>query len=427
MFGGNASLISLDIEYLQNSTNRHFADDLPSALNIVRGVFLLVVCVLGALFNIFIIMAIIPNRRLRTVRNILLVHLGSVGLGTCLMTVLYSVVVVFQRKWIGGIIACNAYAFLNSVFTCVCVWTISALSWDKYQTISCPLHHSLSATVRRMTCCFMSFWILGLTLSLPPLLGANEFVFVPAMGFCSLNPSHRTGMWYSLVYVSFVFYIPFCILVYCYVHIFKIARSQSGRIAATMLRMVSLIQAPIAPSNASTLNMRGTKAMGTILQLVGSFVATYIPFALTLTYSSVSGHCPDTIYISIATTLFQSAPLTNASIYGLRNKILRSSFCRFAHRTVQHYCYKDQRRGSMKSLSRKSSSNQKLSIIARKLVVQNGGKNGFRRTQSFQVPHADIEDTFAMASYPRLPRPHSFSLLSTNGHYARASDHEADL
>ena len=426
MFGGNSSLISVDTEHLVNSTSQNSDDFLSGALNTVRGVFLLIVCVLGALFNTFIIMAIIPNRRLRTVRNILLVHLGSVGLCTCLVTSLYAVIVVFHRQWIGGFIACNVYAFLNSVFTCVCVWTISALSWDKYQTISCPLHHSLSATVRRMTCCFLSFWILGLTLSLPPLLGANEFVFVPAMGFCSLNPLHRTGVWYSVLYVSCVFYIPFCILVYCYVHIFKIARSQSGRIAATMLRMVSVIQAPIAPTNASTLSLRGTKAMGTILQLVGSFVVTYIPFALTLSYSSVSGHAPGTVYISIATTLFQSAPLINASIYGLRNKILRSSFCRFAQRSVQHYCYKDQRRGSMKSLSRKSSSNLKVSLLSRKLTAQNGNRNGFRRTQSFQVPN-DIEDKLPMTPCPRLSRPHSLSFLSTNGHYARAGDNEDDV
>ncbi|XP_046374477.1 short-wave-sensitive opsin 1-like [Haliotis rufescens] len=412
----NATEVQYHTEYsLENGTKGDIGYLwYPNTLYILRGVFLTLVCVLGTAFNAFMIVAIVPNRRLRNVRNILLVHLGAVGLAASLTTTLYSAVVIFLKEWYGGDVVCQIYAFLNSVFTCVIVWTITALSWDKYQTIASPLHHSLTATFVKMSTCFSVFWVSSLTLSLPPLFGANEFIFHPAMGLCAVNPSHSEGRWYTIVYVCAVFFLPFCIMIYCYAHIFQIARTQSSRIAATMLRMVSVIQAPIAPTNATTsLSMRGTKAMGTILQLVGSFVLTYIPYAVVLMYAVITQNMPESTFVSVATTLFQASPCTNASVYGLRNKILRASFYRYVRRRLQHACYKDRRRGSVKSLTRKSSSTQKLSNLNRK--CQNGVRGPMRRTHSFQVASTRFQGSPIVNIKKGLPRPHSFSVMAVNG------------
>jgi hypothetical protein len=102
--------------------------------------------------NSYIIIAIVPNQRLRTVRNILLLHLAIVGLMNSVLMTFFAAVVSIYGYWIGGIVTCKMYGFLESSYTAVTVWTIAALSWDKYQTIASPLHHSLSATLRKMTC-----------------------------------------------------------------------------------------------------------------------------------------------------------------------------------------------------------------------------------------------------------------------------------
>lgn len=198
-------------------------------------------------------------------------------------------------------------------------------------------------------------------------------------------------------------------MIYCYAHIFRIARTQSSRIAATMLRMVSVIQAPIAPSTQSSLSLRGTKAMGTILQLIGSFVLTYLPYAIIILYEVIFAEHANAVFVSIATTLFLAAPFTHAAIYGIRNQILRTSFYRYARRKIQHCCAKDKRRGSVKSLSRKPPAALKMPL---KCIIRSNGKQYvLRRTLSCQGRSLDGQEEIFENQAAPLPRPHSFDVL----------------
>ncbi|RUS72985.1 hypothetical protein EGW08_019250 [Elysia chlorotica] len=397
---------------------------LPASVTMVRGACLVVFSVLGACFNTFMIVAIAPNRRLRTVRNILLVHLGAVGLLSSMFTTAYPAIATFHGQWLGGRSMCQTYAYVTCVFTSVSVWTIAALSWDKYQTIASPLHHSLTASIEKMLPCFLAFWACGVILSLPPLLGANEFVFHTTMGICGVNHSSSRGRWYTCLLVAASFVLPFCLMLYCYAHIFRIARTQSSRIAATMLRMVSVIQAPIAAPavatshGSSSLSLRGTKAMGTILQLIGSFVLTYLPYSIIVLYEVVFAQHANAVFVSIATTLFLAAPFTHAAIYGLRNQILRTSFYRYSRRKYQDMrgrrgacCWarccrggtsssRDKRRGSVKvpsgnkpahsvSYVKRGSMGQPQAM--RCVVKADGRQYVLRRAVSYQEHHNGLD------------------------------------
>ncbi|XP_069134775.1 short-wave-sensitive opsin 1-like [Argopecten irradians] len=396
---------------------------------ITHGIFLLVFTVIGSTFNAFMIIAIVPNRRLRTVRNILLVHLGAVGLASSLLTTLYAGVVSLCGYWLGGQGMCYAYGFLQSVFTLTSVWTIAALSWDKYQTIASPLHHSLTATARKMTSLFSVFWFCALVISLPPLFGGSSYVFSPVTGTCFIDHLDLLNRWYVGILVSAMFYIPLIVMIYCYTHIFRIARTQSSRIAATMVRMACVVQAPIALTTQTaplSTSIKGTKAMLTILQLVGAFTLTYIPFSIVILVETATGSRQvDPMLVSIVTTLFQAAPMTNSAIYGIRNKILRNSFIRYTRRKVQLFCYKDKRKGSVKR-----SSSFRMSLMQRKANHQNGGvpSGHLRRTQSLQVRHLSVprSDIVKFESSENIRKTRSFTLQ--NGHaFAPNEDEECCL
>ncbi|XP_060072743.1 G-protein coupled receptor 161-like [Ylistrum balloti] len=396
---------------------------------IVHGIFLLVFTVIGSAFNVFMIVAIVPNRRLRTVRNILLVHLGAIGLASSILTTLYAGVVSLCGYWIGGQIMCHAYGFLQSSFTLTSAWTIAALSWDKYQTIASPLHHSLTATARKMTSLFSVFWLSAFIMALPPLFGGNSYVFSPVTGTCFINHLDVLGRWYVGLLVSAMFYIPLIVMIYCYTHIFRIARTQSSRIAATMVRMACVVQAPIALNTQATAplstSIKGTKAMLTILQLVGAFTLTYIPFSIVILVETATGRRQvDPMLVSIVTTLFQAAPMTNSAIYGIRNKILRNSFIRYTRRKVQLFCYKDKRKGSVKR-----SSSFRMSLMQRKALHQNGSAQTghLRRTQSLQVRHLSVPRS-AIVKYEsseNIRKTQSFTLQ--NGHAFTNEDEECCL
>ncbi|CAI9740578.1 Hypothetical predicted protein [Octopus vulgaris] len=140
-----------------------------------------------------------------------------------------------------------------------------------------------------------------------------------------------------------------------------------------MVRMVSVIQAPISSAPQAALSIKGTKAISTILQLTGAFAFTYLPYSMILLFKMLftSSHM-DNVTVVLATTLFQAAPLTNAAVYGIRNKILRSSFNRYARRKMQDFCYRDHRRSSIRSVTKRQPSALKLSLLQGRRCVTSG-------------------------------------------------------
>ncbi|XP_052802841.1 rhodopsin, GQ-coupled-like [Mya arenaria] len=392
-----------------------------------RGVTLVIYIAIGLAFNTFMVVAIVPNRRLRTMRNILLVHLGCTGL---IFTICINVVtsaVSFTGKWIGGLIICQIYGFILMALTFVTSWTITALSWDKYQTIACPLNHPFTAKALKLAALFGAVWLLACVLSLPPLLGDSRFVFHPEKGICFVCTSTLTGKIFIFLFILAAIYVPLGIMVFCYLHIYKIAKTQSSRIAATMIQMTCVIQATGVPSSQTTsLSVKGTKAMCTIFQLIGSFVLVYVPMSVILlieVFSPKDFHVNEVLSSTII-MLFLSAPVIHSSVYGLRNKTLRMSFRRYMRRKMRYYCYKDKRKNSVKSFRSFRSTSFKAGNNKRS--IQNRAVEGaLRRTQSFPVRGSmmrngpiktRIKQNGVHLTVPderdSLTRPHSYNVLN---------------
>ncbi|KAK7464048.1 hypothetical protein BaRGS_00037972 [Batillaria attramentaria] len=403
----------------------------------VQGALLVAIATLGVILNVFLVLAILPNPRMRSVRQVLLVHLGLVGIVTSLVLTLPAGVLQLtaafdasstgrppasanmlvsspaspsiplhssagktsgpspaaaapqdlagpspispthdvigptpqleeEDGWAGpdggGKVLlegawCTVVGAFAVLLTAASVWTVAALAWDKHRAIANPLHHPLAAHRNTMTVWFTALWVLAVALATPPLLGGGDLRFIPALSRCGMHAGSTTGRWHAMVVVLVGILTPLSIMFYCYTHIFRIARAQSSRIAATMLRMVTLIQAPIAPTptrNAGLVRLRGTRAMATIVQLVGSCVASYVPWAVLLVIQAASDVTPSGVTAGTAAMLLHAAPLTAATVYGLRNRNLRASFMRWIRSRLQHWCrLRRRRRPSIKSLTRK--------------------------------------------------------------------------
>ena len=418
-FPSNATIVLPSNNTIESKDETDYDMWHSGAPNTARGVCLVIFVAIGTVLNSFMIISIAPNRRLRSVRNILLVHLGCTGMLLSALMNFITAIVSFTGHWFGGIILCQIYGFIMSVLTLVTVWTIAALSWDKYQTIASPLHHSLTATAVKMVTCFSIFWTVACVFSIPPLLGGSTYVFHPEKGICFVCTTTLNGKIYIVAYILGAFYIPLGLMIYCYTHIFRIAQIQSSRIAATMVRMTCVIQAPITTSSQpNSLSVKGTKAMCTIFQLVGTFVLTYVPISLLLFMEIISDKFRiHGIITSSFTMLFLASPVINSAVYGLRNKILRESFRRYVRLKIRHYCYKDKRKNSVKSFR---SASFKAAMLHRK----NGSVPQLRRTQSFPVrsyrgitrtsrdDEASKQNGSLLSVPERIPRPHSAGVLS---------------
>lgn len=395
----------------------------PQNRNIVHGIILLTISVVGCTFNSFMIISIAPNQRLRSVRNILLLHLAGVGLLMSMFPTLFIGVISLYGYWIGGEVTCKMLGVFITTFTSVSIWTIAALSWDKYQTIASPLHHSLSATIRKMTFLFSLFWIFAILLSVPPVFFNNRRISHHSIDSCYGDYFKSIGSWYVTTVFCGIYFLPFLVLLYSYTHIFIIARTQSSRIAATMIRMTCVVQAPIAfagqSNNGISPSIKGTKAMMTILQLVGTFTFTYFPYAIVIVIRSYCTYtCINSVLSLVVITLNQAAPVTNGAVYGLRNKILRNSFSRYIRREFRHMCYKDKRRGSIRSRT----SSFRMSF---RKTIQNGSHESFARTQSLKVTQLSPSrpSMLNLVQKQSLRKTQSFSFA--NGH--TLSCHEENM
>ena len=214
---------------------------------------------------------------------------------------------------------------------------------------------------------------------------------------------------------------------FCYTHIYKIARSQSNRIAATMIQMTCIIQATVAPNINPSVSLKGSKAMRTIFQLIGSFVLVYIPMSVILIVDIIVPNTQAT-KVALSSTvvlIFLSAPVIHSCVYGLRNKSLRLSFRRYIRRKIRYYCYKDKRKNSESFRSFRSSS---LKNGHKRHSNQNGTRvtGGLRRTQSFpvrgtrgtlrnfqQAEHKPRGNNLEVLDYTdAIARPHSYNALN---------------
>ncbi|XP_064612973.1 G protein-coupled receptor 161-like [Liolophura sinensis] len=304
------------------------------------------------------------------------------------------------------------YAYLFSVLFLISVWIITALSWDKYQTIANPLHHSQTASSVKMATIFCIFWLAGIVMSLPPFFGGNQFAFHPAMAMCSIKFSNSFGLWYSVSFLVAGTVIPLVILTYCYAHIFKIARTQSSKIAASMVKMVSIIQAPITTTPPRSISIKGKRAIGTILHIVGAFLITYIPFALVVTTEMIAQTITSDVLSAVSGTLVLSAPVINGAVYGLRNRILRESFSTFMRKKYKRLVGHDHGldnglipRASSHSLARRNSSNLRLSALVKRCPNDSPTSRPLSRTQSLRTRILTAPSSPAFMQIPNGLRP----------------------
>ena len=316
----------------------------PYPGSLTRAVVLILFAFIGILFNSFLLVAIVPNRRLHTVTNVLVCHLAVLGLLSCVLLLPVHSAGSFLGTLPDSDIFCLVHGHLSSIITMVTTWTLSALGWDKYQTIASPLHYTTIPSAKRMTLWLASMWTFSVTVSLISFARGNIYAFDDVKSTCGLVFKETSNMWYSLSFTVVAFVIPMTILIYCYSHIFRIAQSQSRRIATIVLVSLS-VHAPVIAHSKTSTTFKGRKATMTIVQLLGAFVILYVPFMLLYLFEILAYQKFPVDEVSVTiTTLFQSAPVINAFVYGIRNRLFREAFVAYVRRKCHEYSSRKQKR-----------------------------------------------------------------------------------
>ncbi|CAH1800678.1 unnamed protein product [Owenia fusiformis] len=418
---------------LNNSSYRTLEMGIYNALDYkdaIKGAVLTLLALVGTCTNTFILMAIVPNSKLHNVTNVLVCHLGVLGLlSSVIMLPLYAstsfnITTVFQRLPL----LCQIHGFISSLIVVATIWNITALSWDKYQAISHPLQHTTISTKKRLTAWICVLWIFTTLLCLPPLIpsGNITYTFHPYKTACEIDFSNYAGVWYSVVYMILAFFAPMVIMLYCHSHLFKIARTHSQMIVTMhLVSVLTVVQAPVTAHTKGKIRtpvhaFRGKRAMGTIVQLITTFIVTYTPYCIVVAIEMATSKETNYYLVVISTILLYAAPCTNAFAYGIKNRILRQSFKNFVTKIYQKYTSKkhvpkptlwqQRRKSSSRTTSKKtpSSTNSKRE----QMRMENGCIVGPRSTAtcpnnraSFDGavgPHSNIDEYIPLQPAPGI-------------------------
>lgn len=138
---------------------------------------LLCVIMLLALFgNLTLIVTIYYRKRLRTRTNLFVLNLACADLGVASFCIPFSIVTCFSREWMFGKSLCQLNGFLNILFECSSLFTLTAISIEKYFSIVKPMDRLVIKT--RLAWMMMAMtWIAPLILASIPLTGFTAYNF----------------------------------------------------------------------------------------------------------------------------------------------------------------------------------------------------------------------------------------------------------
>ena len=130
-----------------------------------------------------------------------------------------------SRRW------CSISAFSTSGLFTTCVFTLLAISFDRYYAIIRPLHYRMRVTRRRLTGLLVALWLTSGLIAAQPLFRPLPAVYRSEWGLCTYDWASRRTLdrAYAYAYLSTCFVAPLVFMCACYVSIFRAAQHTSAR------------------------------------------------------------------------------------------------------------------------------------------------------------------------------------------------------
>nr|XP_022313642.1 orexin receptor type 2-like [Crassostrea virginica]XP_022313643.1 orexin receptor type 2-like [Crassostrea virginica] len=127
--------------------------------------------VVGLSGNVLVCFAVWRNRSMRTVTNIFIVNLAIADLTVIIICLPPTLLADVTETWYFGFIMCKVALFLQTTSVAVSVFTLSAISVERWYAICYPLH--FKSTKRRAKIIILVIWIIAFLLALPEIIFAE--------------------------------------------------------------------------------------------------------------------------------------------------------------------------------------------------------------------------------------------------------------
>ncbi|XP_077977622.1 neuromedin-B receptor-like [Glandiceps talaboti] len=190
---------------------------------------------IGVIGNGTLVRIVLMNRNMRSVPNIFITSLALGDLLLLLVFVPFNAITYMTTSWPLGEISCKIMNSVRTASTGVSVFTLTALSADRYNAIVNPISQKASNKMRRTYVVSICIWFVSMLLGIPTLMYGTLFEYEYGDGtvayFCQEIPLYMTNVLKIHTASTFVvlYLVPLSIISIYYTHIaVKLMRSSKG-------------------------------------------------------------------------------------------------------------------------------------------------------------------------------------------------------
>ncbi|EDO40004.1 predicted protein, partial [Nematostella vectensis] len=252
--------------------------------------------------NVLVIAAIFRSVRLKTVSNFFLASLAVADLlvGAVILPVITAK--TLMREWLSTYSLVFAIEILALQAKVASTFNLSAVSIDRYIAVTRVFQYEDIMTRKKCFTVIACVWI--------------GSIFIALLRLTVSDPVHIGIVWMVSEFVDFI--IPLCIILFCYFHIFAIARRQNRQ-----------INAENTSTDRSRQLAKSTKAAFTVGIVIGVFFMLLIASFITVMVQFTSDPCGQVRMYKVwawvgPIQLLNSA--CNPLIYSIRSREFRSAF-----------------------------------------------------------------------------------------------------
>ena len=189
--------------------------------------FLIFIFLTSVIGNILVFLIFVKKPALLTISNRFILNLTICNSLNTVIVMPFMFVTMVTEVWMFGYIWCKATGFFMNTIFAASTLTLVAISIDRYCAVATPLHYNMKITRRRAVTMTFTVWLVAVVLSLPPLLGWNEYTYQADKASCTVmwaTPS-KWDKFYTLFLVTVSFALPLFVILWGYIIIFKAART----------------------------------------------------------------------------------------------------------------------------------------------------------------------------------------------------------
>lgn len=315
-----STIINNDSNITEPPTETIFV--LPIWRQIMWNILFVCIVIVATTGNIIVIWIVLAHKRMRTVTNYFLVNLSIADAMVSTLNVTFNYTYMLNVDWPFGNLYCKISQFVAILSICASVFTLMAISIERYIAIMDPLRPRMG---KRCTLCIAAaIWILGILISSPMLFFFTTYDMPDRVVCYSEWPDGPTNhslleYIYNVVFMFLTYFLPIGSMTFTYARIgFELWGSKS--IGECTQRQLENIKS----------KRRVVKMMMIVVLL---FAVCWLPFQI---YFIVTSYYPELtakpyiqdVYLAIY-WLAMSNSMYNPIIYCWMNSRFRRGFQQF--------------------------------------------------------------------------------------------------